>query len=457
MNATPALKSHPTQHALRTRLVADLCLSAMKILRNACGFAALACTVMSAHCAQPSAPVQSDASLHRRMLRDVLDLHPSVQSARSQLNAARSDRQAARWQFFPTPSIGLENSDTKLVTARDARVRFLRIQQPVWTGGRLSAQYSKAQAQQAVSESGMQEQRLSLGLRWLEAWAEVQAAQQRIEAYEESQAEHRKYVEQVRSRALEGVAAASDIELSRSRLAAVMAELAQARAQRQQALNKLQQLWGAVLPDDAILALSQPYSLEPSEMLPATDALVDQVLERHPTLRKSLALEQTLHSDVELARARYSPELYMRHDHLHGDITGSQRQLVFGLSSSYGAGLSMVEGVASAQARLQAQRDDILTRRREITEQVMSETVQLQTQQARVKHLQSALKSAGVFLDSSTRQFAAGRRSWQELMNSAREKAQIRVQLADALSQVWQVSERLKLQSLGADNYLDLP
>ena len=423
-----------------------------------CGLVAgmAGCLALSVY-AQPVGSAHSPIALQRKMLKEVLDLHPSIQAARGQLSAAQSEQQAARWQFFPTPSIGVENSNNKLVTARDARTRFLRIQQPLWTGGRLTAQHDKAQAQEAVSESVMHEQRLSMSMRWIEAWAEAQAAEQRILAYEESQQDHRKYVAQVRNRAIEGVAASSDIELSRSRLAAVMAELAQARAQRQQALNKLQQLWGAALPDQAMDVLRQPHDIQLPEIGADLPSLMEQVLQRHPTLRRNLALEQVLKADLDIARARYSPEVYLRHDSLHGDVTGSQRQLVIGLTSSYGAGLSTIEAVASAQARLQAQGDEILARRRDISEQVQAELVQLQTQKARAEHLQAALNTASVFLESSTRQFAAGRRSWQELMNSAREKAQIRVQLADARSQLWLVSERLKVLSLGTDNYLDLP
>jgi outer membrane protein TolC len=71
--------------------------------------------------------------------------------------------------------------------------------------------------------------------------------------------------------------------------------------------------------------------------------------------------------------------------------------------------------------------------------------------------LQQSLEAADAYLKSSEIQFDNGRRSWQELMNSAREKAQLRVQLADTRAQAWLAKQRLHLNSLGLDAYLAQP
>ena len=53
------------------------------------------------------------------------------------------------------------------------------------------------------------------------------------------------------------------------------------------------------------------------------------------------------------------------------------------------------------------------------------------------------------------RQFLAGRKTWQDLMNAAREKAQADVQLAETRSARWTAVQRLRLASEGLLAYLD--
>lgn len=126
-----------------------------------------------------------------------------------------------------------------------------------------------------------------------------------------------------------------------------------------------------------------------------------------------------------------------------------------GLASNFGAGLSSLSSIAAAQAKLDAQQHETETRRREIAEQVLVDVESLESQTQRVRYLELAYKSADEFLQASERQFAAGRKSWQELMNTAREKSQTLAQLADAKTIQWLAQQRLYLLSMGIDAYMN--
>lgn len=411
-----------------------------------------------------SSPVSPDAVafavqplVPKQMLAEILIKHPSVLAALSQQAASQAEVQAAKWQYFPTPSISVEGGSEKLRNAADQRSRTFRLQQPLWTGGRLGAQRDRALAQEAEAISALQEVRLNLALRWLGLWADAHASQQRVEAFEESVQEHQRYVRQVENRAREGLATRSDGELSRTRLASVQAELFQARSQRQLAQIKLEQMWAAPWPASAALQFQSQLHPSPTGWQYAPDQILAQAVDAHPSLIRARLSIQTFEAEVDIARSRLSPEVYLRHDMLRGNVTGTQQQFVLGLTSSFGAGLSAASAVAAAQARVQSKKDEVLARQREITDQIQSEQVQMQSQRERETVLQTALSSAVLFLQSSERQFAAGRKTWQELMNSAREKAQLRAQLADTHAQAWMSSERLKLYFLGAQAYLATP
>lgn len=136
------------------------------------------------------------------------------------------------------------------------------------------------------------------------------------------------------------------------------------------------------------------------------------------------------------------------------DVNRNTQQLYVGLTSNFGAGLSALSSVASAQARLQAQEQDIEVKRRDITDQIHADWQTVESQTQRLTYLVQAYDSADQFMQSSERQFREGRRTWQELMNTAREKAQVLVQLADTHSSRWLAQQRLALMAAGVEAYV---
>jgi outer membrane protein, adhesin transport system len=407
---------------------------------------------------QVADPIAQSPLNYRHYLGHVVQQHPSVQAALNQIESAQQDVVGAKWQFGPTPSIGAERSNNPPANAlTDRRTSFARLQQPLWTGGRLTAQLDRAQAQETIARLTMEEQRLTLSTRWLQLWTDVQAADLKVQAFADSEDQHRKYVQQVQSRVEEGYAPRSDVQLSLTRLAAVQAELEQARTQKRQAVSKLEQMHGAPLPVNA-MQWTAPLQVAPAQSTAlqrtASEWLIE-VQDKHPSLQKAAVTALVVKADVELAKSKSAPELYVRGEILNGDVTHTTRQIYVGVSSNFGAGLSVLSTIAAAQAKLDAQEHETEARRRDIAEQVLTDVESLESQTQRLRYLEQASSSADEFLQSSERQFVAGRKSWQELMNTAREKAQTLSQLADAKSFQWLSQQRLHLLSMGVEDYLN--
>ena len=106
------------------------------------------------------------------------------------------------------------------------------------------------------------------------------------------------------------------------------------------------------------------------------------------------------------------------------------------------------------QSRADAQGEESEARRRDLNDQIASDDIQAKSQRARAQQLSDSLDAAGAYLQSAEKQFDAGRRSWQDLMSSAREVTQLRIQLIDCHIQAWIAAERLRLVSVGLDAYL---
>jgi adhesin transport system outer membrane protein len=139
--------------------------------------------------------------------------------------------------------------------------------------------------------------------------------------------------------------------------------------------------------------------------------------------------------DVEIRKAQLLPEVYARAEHQQGSFTSfgpsSANRFFIGLSATPGAGLSALSGVDAAVARLQSFQSELDATRRSLIEQVSLEHVSALTQAQRRVSLRSGLSSTQAMVDSWDRQFLAGRKTWVEVMNAARELAQAQTALAE--------------------------
>jgi adhesin transport system outer membrane protein len=87
-------------------------------------------------------------------------------------------------------------------------------------------------------------------------------------------------------------------------------------------------------------------------------------------------------------------------------------------------------------------------------EQVLSDWTQAATLAARQVELQDSLQASRDTAQAWDRQFLAGRKTWVEVMNIARELAQAETELADVLAVRVLVSWRLALYTQGLDSLL---
>lgn len=402
---------------------------------------------------QSQTPAQPHGSLPQ-LVQAVLATHPSVQGQRAQLQSARAGVDSARWQFYPTPSVSLETVGTGAADRQyqgDRLVTILRLQQPLWTGGRLSAGADKAEATLALNQATLDETRLQLGLRVLQAYGDWWGAQAKAQALNKSLATHERLRQQVRRRIQEGVSAQSDLVQAVARLEAVSAELAAVRAQGEVALARLGQLLGGAV-DVAALAAA------PATPLPLADsplARLAQAGEISPTVRKAQAQARVQEAVVRERQADLRPEIYARLERQYGNYSlGSgapEDRLFIGMSSRFGAGLSALTNVEAAQSQLTAAASEVEVQLRALGEQLVADHAQAMSVAARMVAIKGALAAGADVSASYDRQFLAGRKSWLDVMNAARELAQTEIQLAELQATELLLSWRLVAYTRGID------
>ena len=408
---------------------------------------ALACTAGAAH-------VQAQQSLEA-LLERAVSTHPSVQGQRSQKAVAASELDYARQQFFPTPSLSIEQvsaGQRDPSYLQDANVKIFRLQQPVWTHGRLDAGVEKAQASADMAAQSYEDARQQLALRVLQAWADGFSADLKQSALQTSVATHERLQAQVSRRIADGASAQTEKVLTDGRLAQTRAQLQAVAVQAQTARLRLEQLTGAPVA-------AAPEAAQERE-LPGMDAAqaVDAALKRSPAVRRLKAAVRVQEADVSERKSELWPELYARAEYQIGNVAVAgapdAQRLFVGLQSKLGAGLSTMAGIEASQNKVAVAAAEVENAQRTLAEQVLADWSQLATINARQAELEASLQASRETAVAWDRQFLAGRKSWVEVMNSARELSQAEIELADVLAARVLLSWRVALYTQGLESLL---
>ena len=404
--------------------------------------------------AQTTAPAPAPSPTLASLVRDALDSHPTTQSQRALVASAAAGVESARWQFYPTPSVSLENATTSGTDPSyqgDNRVATLRLQQPLYSGGRLTAGADKAQASLDQSQAALEESRLQLSLRVVQAYGEWLSAHLKVQASQKNEDSHNRLLRQVQRRIDEGVSAESDRVLALGRLDAVRAEVTAAQVQGDMALARLGQLLGRPIVGAALtstVATPRPVSAQ-------TAALLEQALGQSAALQKAQSQVRVQEATVVERRADLLPEVYLRAERQYGNFNFTNgapvNRLFVGVSSRLGAGLSGLSNVAAARSQLEAALAEVQVQTRNLNEQVLADHAQFMATERRLASVQASLRSAQSVSESFDRQFLAGRKTWLDVMNAARELAQTEAIIADLLSTQVVVSWRLSFYTQGIE------
>lgn len=386
------------------------------------------------------------------LVAHTLQQHPAIQAQLNQVQGAVLGVDAAKWAYWPTPSLSLERASASNNDARfagDATVSVFRLQQPLWTGGRLGANLNKAQARALFAEATLEDTRQGLVTRVVQAWGDWVVATHKVEAVQASRTTHARLLGMVERRANEGVSAMADVSLARSRIGVLDAKVLLLQAQRQSALDKLSSLAGYPVPSQTL----QTDAVIPPLASQVLLELVAMAQERSPGVLAARHQADAAFADIGVAKSALLPEVFVRYEHQHGSFSTagapSTQRVFVGLNSALGGGLSSLSGVGSAAAQHAAAQQDIDVQRQAVEDQVRADWTLWQAAQTRLASLQQANQASASVLASYERQFLAGRKQWLDLMNAAREQAQSASQVADAMGALQISGFRLILLTQG--------
>ena len=368
------------------------------------------------------------------------------------------DIKVTQQAYWPTPSISMERVQTQSLDPAytgSPQVLNFRLHQPLWTGGRLTAQSNKAIATQAIEHARLIEIQQALALKTLQAWTEVVMAQRQQQVLEKSETVQTQLLQKIRRRAEQGLSPLNEVNYANLRLVQVRQDRFNALQQENQAWIRLTQ-WvpeaknlGQTLihPNIQLQAVNE---LALTQALPHWEAIS---LDNSPLIRRLERVAQLQLAEVAEKRSALQPEVYVRAEHQRGNYTYANmpntNRVFVGLSASTGAGLGLSYQLAALQNKHDGALQEIVAARRSVLEAVQTDFLNANARQSKAEMLLLNLESSHEIQAAWERQFINGKKTWIDVMNAARETLQAELAIIENEIAWLQSIGRLHLQAHG--------
>lgn len=365
--------------------------------------------------------------------------YPSIQSSRYIIQGADAQVEGAKWNYFPTPSVDVSQGSGRTGTT-------MRLDQPLWTGGKLDATVDIAQSRKNESLYALDESAYVLMENLLRVLQNYVQADGSIYALEDGK-QQLEVFDQMLSRRIEaGVSSLADSELIKSRLSQISADLTVARSKRNTARSQLELLIGGKLECD--IEFGNNKIIRQTTLI---DQMMDKMIQTHPSLKKLTEQIKTAEAEKEKAKAIVWPNVSLRAEHLRGSMYSDQsvtdNVVYVAVSMSPGAGLSALSSIQSAESKILQVQSDKLTKERELSDSLMQDYDNYHASMDRIDGMNKTIEASQNVLDSYTRLFVAGKRQWLDLVNSSREVTQNKISLADIKATLVTSAYRLALKT----------
>jgi adhesin transport system outer membrane protein len=359
------------------------------------------------------------ALLAERALSD----NPQVLASRAALAVSQAELDAARWQRYPSLTAeALAATGGSNVADSDGLALNVALEQPLWAGRTIANRIEAARGQRDAGMEALREARLGILGGIIEAWFGVVRAEERARALEAGIAEHRALVASIARRVAQEVSPQADLTLARSRTTQLEIELAAVREAGANALVRLGELAGEV-PDAPTLPGAEIFAAVPPEPV-----ALDEMTGCAPSLGRLRNQIAAAEAELRSARGALAPQLLLQLS--QNELTGARAALV--LRAQTGNGLSRFAAIDRAEARVDQTMAQLGAADREIRARLANEYVALRSNRAQAEAGIAASLAAADLQASYQRQFVAGRRSWLDVMNAAREVVSARISESDA-------------------------
>ena len=348
------------------------------------------------------------------LLLEGLGSHPSIAMSKELIKGAKYRVDTAEWGYYPIPSFdySFRNADKNQATAR--------LDQPLWTGGKLDAAYDSAMAKKNEASYGYKENQYKLIENYLNTLQSYIQAQRKIEVLKENKEQYNELLNMLNRMIQAGVASQIDRDLLYSRLSRLDTNLVITRSELNVARIKFEILTNRPIPCSVVYTHKRifPNTLE-------IENLINNLYNFHPSLKIIDAQVDAAKAEVDSTKSKLWPTIVLRGEYrssggLYNDgiIPTSESLVYVTFNVSPGSGLSLLSTVNEAKINVAKIKYDKNIKEKEFTDILMDDYISYITAENRLAIGKQNIVTLEKIYASNKRLYLSQKKEWLDLVNS---------------------------------------
>jgi adhesin transport system outer membrane protein len=346
------------------------------------------------------------------LLAEGLRTHPSITVSKKLVLGSELQVDIARWGYFPTPSVNISGSSSNASTT-------LRLDQPLWAGGKIDANRDKAKALNDEAKHNYALSQFRLIEDYLTSLQNYLQAQDKISILNSSVTELKSMMQTIDRMIAAGELSVADKNLLNTIISDLYSSLEITQAELDVAKIQLEILTGYKVRCNIASAVKEIF---PDKI--NIELLVNQTLNSHPSLKILNARVQAAKADVDLAQSKLWPTLKLRGEHTKGSLLKSNNSnkednlIYLLLEMSTGAGASALNSIERSKINVLKVKSQKLSKEKEVVDQLMYNYTRFIAVKTNIGLLSKDIETAEKVFDSNKRLFFLQQKKWLEVVNA---------------------------------------
>lgn len=348
--------------------------------------------------------------------------HPAVAAKKNEYMASESALEGSLYQRFPSISA---QSTAIPINGTPTRTNSVRLEQPLWTGGRVASQIEAATARLGSAKSSLNEVERDMVIKTAVAFIEVIRTSLRLEVAEENIIEFKRLLELIERRSKSEVSSLSEVIVARARLQQAKSDKINLESSYENSKADLEQLTGKKIEQLV-------FPVPDLKLTGNLNDVLESAVAKSPSLKRADFDVQAAEAEVSLKEAALYPQISVRYEKFWGDLASRNTDLIY-LAVAYqpGAGLSSFSAIDESRSKKLSSELSEESLKKELTDKVRVDWNKVRSSSQQIDVIKELVVAARDTYESSVRQYAVGRKNWVEVLNARKEYAAAKNSLID--------------------------
>ena len=377
-----------------------------------------------------------------RLARQSLS-YPSIQAKKGLEKAAEAEVKAAVWERLPTAGIQFSSRDAfdgsglNQDGIENTESAIFSLEQPLWTGGRITAGWEGAKARHRFSAEDTRTTEQYVLLDVASAYTEALRRQSHWNIHSDNVKHHKQLQAMIERRAAQKISPEVDQALAKSRLHQTVSDLSHAGELLNNALSRLTELTGEIV--EGIEPYTNTKKGEDAATIGNLKKTIALAVASSPVLSGLSFKEKAAKADIQVAKSVWWPTVSLKAEKTTGVSstgTADTERLFLFATTQFGAGLSDWSRVDAVTAKRDSVAFEYDSAMRDLTVRVTEAWNKHDAARIRLENAKSSSEAAQAVYESYSRQFGIGQKSWLDVLNAIRESAMSRLNVEDAKAEM---------------------